>query len=142
VPLTLPPLRERRADILPLAELFLARERVRPGTVARGFAPETAEALRGYSWPGNVRELRSVVERAVLYSTAESIPSSALPPHILDEPATLWAGRDRRPTLRDVEKAYIRYVLEHTGGSQTRAAAILGVSRKALWEKRRRFGIP
>ncbi len=142
VPLCLPPLRERRADILPLAELFLSRERERHPGQASTFSPETAEALRGYRWPGNVRELRSVVERAVLYSPAAAIESSALPSHLLEEPQTLWAGRDRRPTLRDVEQAYIRYVLEHTGGSQTRAAVILGVSRKALWEKRRRFGIP
>ena len=54
----------------------------------------------------------------------------------------LWVGRDRRPSLRDVEQEYIRYVLEQVSGSQTRAAAILGISRKALWEKRRRFGIP
>ena len=61
---------------------------------------------------------------------------------LLEQPATLWAGRERRPSLRDVEQSYIRYVLEQTAGSQTRAAAILGISRKALWEKRRRFGIP
>ena len=53
----------------------------------------------------------------------------------------LWAGRDRRPTLKDVEQAYIRYVFEQVDGSQTRAAAILGICRKALWEKRRRYGI-
>jgi DNA-binding NtrC family response regulator len=59
----------------------------------------------------------------------------------MEHPATLWAGRKRRPTLLDVELAYIRFVLEATGGSQTRAAAVLGISRKALWEKRRRHGI-
>jgi DNA-binding protein Fis len=51
-------------------------------------------------------------------------------------------GRDRGPSLKDVEQEYIRYVLERVSGSQTRAAAILGISRKALWEKRRRYGIP
>ena len=71
-----------------------------------------------------------------------AIAPSALPGHVLEQPATLWAGRDRRPSLKDVEQAYIRYVLEQVGGSQTRAASILGISRKALWEKRRRYGIP
>jgi two-component system, NtrC family, response regulator len=141
VPVKLPPLRTRREDILPLAERFLLRERERKSTAAAGFAPETIDALRGYHWPGNVRELRSVIERAALYATSELVPPSALPTSILEQPSTLWAGRDRRPTLKDVEQAYIRYVLDASGGSQTRAAAILGISRKALWEKRRRYGI-
>ena len=142
VPLTLPPLRNRREDILPLARLFLSRERERRTTQARSFEPRTEEALRGYHWPGNVRELRSVVERAALLTSGEAVSLAALPGGILEQPATLWAGRDRRPSLRDVEQAYIRYVIEQVGGSQTRAAAILGISRKALWEKRRRYGIP
>jgi len=143
VPLTLPPLRNRREDILPLSQLFLARERERGTTKAPSFSGDAGQALRGYHWPGNVRELRSVVERSALYARGEEpIPPSALPGHILEQPSTLWAGRDRRPSLKDVEQAYIRYVLDQVGGSQTRAATILGISRKALWEKRRRYGIP
>jgi two-component system NtrC family response regulator len=141
VRLKLEPLRNRREDILPLAELFLSRERERKATEATGFAPETAEALKGYHWPGNVRELRSVVERAALYSAEAAVLPAALPAYLLEQPATLWAGRDRRPTLKDVEQTYIRYVLDQVGGSQTKAAAVLGISRKALWEKRRRYGI-
>jgi DNA-binding NtrC family response regulator len=108
----------------------------------RSFAPATADALRGYSWPGNVRELRGVVERAALVSAEPAIPPAALPAHVREQPSTMWVARDRRPSLRDVEQEYIRYVLEQVSGSQTRAAAILGISRKALWEKRRRYGIP
>jgi DNA-binding NtrC family response regulator len=141
VPLRLAPLRNRREDVLPLAEAFLARERGRGTTAASGFAPETAEILKGYLWPGNARELRSVVERAAILVPAGEVPPSALPPQLAEQPATLWAGRDRRPTLKDVEQAYIRWVLDAVGGSQTRAAAVLGISRKALWEKRRRYGI-
>jgi two-component system NtrC family response regulator len=141
LPMTLPPLRERRDDILPLAEIFLSRERERGTTRAHAFERGATDALKGYGWPGNVRELRSVVERAVLYSGSETLPASALPPHVREQPATLWAGRDRRPSLKDVEQEYIRYVLEQVAGNQTRAAAILGISRKALWEKRRRYGI-
>jgi DNA-binding NtrC family response regulator len=143
VPLTLPPLRNRREDILPLAELFLARERARGTTRAASFESTASEALRGYLWPGNVRELRGVVERCAIYAPgAETIGVAALPAQILEQPQTLWAGRDRKPSLEDIEQAYIRYVLEQVGGSQTRAAAILGISRKSLWEKRRRYGIP
>ena len=141
VPLVVPPLRNRREDIRPLAELFLARDRERGTTQVRGFDAETVVALKGYLWPGNVRELRSVVERAALYSPGAAVSPRALPDHVREQPQTLWAGRDRRPTLKDVEQTYIRYVLEHEGGSQTKAAAVLGISRKALWEKRKRYGI-
>jgi two-component system NtrC family response regulator len=141
VPLRLPPLRNRREDILPLAESFLARERERGTSEASGFAPEAAELLKGYLWPGNVRELRSVVERAAILTARGEVTPTALPPQVLEQPATLWAGRDRRPTLKDVELAYIRYVLDAVRGNQTRAAGVLGISRKALWEKRRRYGI-
>ncbi len=141
VPLRLPPLRNRREDILPLADGFLARERERGTTEASGFPPETAELLKGYLWPGNVRELRSVVERAAILTPSGGVTPAALPAHVLEQPATLWAGRERRPTLKDVELAYIRYVLDAVKGNQTRAAGVLGISRKALWEKRRRHGI-
>jgi DNA-binding NtrC family response regulator len=142
VPVELPPLRSRPEDILPLAELFLARERERGTTEATGFGEEAASLLRGYRWPGNVRELKGVVERAALYAAAGSVPLAALPAQLSEEPQALWAGRVRPPTLKDVEQAYIRHVLERLGGSQTRAASVLGISRKALWEKRRRYGIP
>jgi DNA-binding NtrC family response regulator len=142
VPMTLPPLRNRREDILALAELFLARERQRGSTTATSFEAPAAEALRGYFWPGNVRELRSAVERSAVYGKGPTIALPSLPPAIVEQPATLWAGRERRPSLEDIEQTYIRYVLEQVEGNQTRAAAILGISRKALWEKRRRYGLP
>jgi two-component system NtrC family response regulator len=141
VPLKTPPLRERREDVTPLALAFLARERERGATAASGFTPEAFELLRGYHWPGNVRELRSLVERLALEVKTGEIGPNALPPVIVEQPGTLWAGRDRRPSLKDVEIAYIKFVLEAVSGSQTRAAAVLGISRKALWEKRRRYGI-
>jgi len=142
VPLSLVPLRERREDVLPLAELFLERSRERGITAARRFATATIRALRGYHWPGNVRELRSVVERAALYDDSGiELEPSALPGNVTDSPRALWEGRERQPKLREVEADYIRHVLQHVGGNQTRAAAILGISRKALWQKRRRYGI-
>jgi two-component system NtrC family response regulator len=143
VPLALPPLRERREDVLPLAETFLLRERERQTTRARGFAREAADVLRGYHWPGNVRELRSVVERAALLAgDGDLVATAALPPQVLEQPSALWLGRERRPSLKEVEQAYIRHVLEQVQGNQTRAASVLGISRKALWEKRRRYGMP
>jgi DNA-binding NtrC family response regulator len=142
VPVEVPALRSRPEDILALAEQFLARERERGTTQAAGFSEEAAALLRGYRWPGNVRELRGVVERAALYAGAGPVTPAALPPQLSEEPQAFWSGRVRPPSLKDVEQAYIRHVLERLGGSQTRAAAVLGISRKALWEKRRRWGIP
>ncbi len=141
VPLRLPALRSRREDIVPLALAFLAREREAGVTRASGFAAEAIELLKGYHWPGNVRELRSLVERMALVVREGLVAPRDLPPHVLEQPSTLWLGRDRRPTLRQIELAYIRHVLESVDGNQTRAALVLGISRKALWEKRRRFGI-
>ena len=86
VPLVVPPLRERREDILPLAEAFLQRERDGKGLRARSFLPETADALRGYHWPGNVRELRAAVERAALMTEGEAVAPSALPAHVASSP--------------------------------------------------------
>jgi DNA-binding NtrC family response regulator len=140
VPLTVPPLRERAEDVLPLAEAFLARERERRTARAQAFDREAAALLRGYGWPGNVRELRSVVERSALHASADLIGPAALPPEVREQKEALWL--ERRPTLRELEKSYIQKVLTEVDGSQTRAAAILGISRKALWEKRRRYGIP
>jgi DNA-binding NtrC family response regulator len=142
VPLTVPALRERREDIVPLAEHFLERARQHASCAARVFDAGVLEVLKGYHWPGNVRELRAVVERAALYAESERVSAAALPLHVIEQPQTLWLGRDRRPSLREVEEAYIRYVLDQVGGSQTRAAVVLGISRKSLWERRRRFGIP
>jgi DNA-binding NtrC family response regulator len=140
VPLTVPPLRERLEEVMPLAEAFLARERERRATRAQGFDGEAATLLRGYGWPGNVRELRSVVERSALNAGATTITPAHLPAEVREQKESLWLAR--RPSLRELEKSYIQKVLAEVEGSQTRAAAILGISRKALWEKRRRYGIP
>jgi two-component system response regulator HydG len=141
VPLELPPLRERRPDILPLAELFLARERERGATRARRFADEARQALLVHAWPGNVRELRAAVAHAALFTDSDDVPVRALPETLRLSPERLWAGASSRPGLKDVERAYISQVLEEVDGNQTRAARILGISRKSLWERRRRYGM-
>ena len=142
VELELPPLRERREDVLPLALHFLRREQKRGVTSASSFDAEAEGLLLGYGWPGNVRELRSAVERAALLATGERLTAADLPPHLRSDPAALFASRERPPSLKEVEQAYIRHVLREADGQQTRAARVLGISRKALWEKRRRYGIP
>ncbi len=136
----LPPLRERALDIVPLAELFLSREAERLGRVPTRFSPQALEALQEYAWPGNVRELKGAVEHGALMSRTDAIEPSDLPALILEKASAGWPfGDAKHPTLAQVEKLYIERVLKEVGGNQTRAAEILGISRKSLWERRRRF---
>jgi DNA-binding NtrC family response regulator len=97
--------------------------------------------LNEHDWPGNVRELRHVLERAVMASDADLIDADDLA-DLAPSPARIAAGDSPdRPTLEELERRYIAFVLRETKGNQSRAAAVLGISRKALWEKRRRYGI-
>jgi DNA-binding NtrC family response regulator len=139
----MPPLRERPTDIVPLAKHFLRRETERlSGSGPVKFSKEAIEVLRTYTWPGNVRELKGVVERAAVLARGEEVVAEDLPAHVLDSPSvTFRLGQKSRPSLAEVEKTYIELTLRHVGGNQTRAAEILGISRKALWEKRRRYGL-
>jgi transcriptional regulator with GAF, ATPase, and Fis domain len=141
-PVALPALRERAGDIPLLVQSFVRRFARQSGRRIDGVSPDAMRRLVGYHWPGNVRELRSVVERAALLTTGDAVTAQALPAQVLEQPAALWQGRERRPSLKEVEQAYIRHVLEQVQGNQTRAASVLGISRKALWEKRRRYGMP
>ncbi len=135
----LPPLRERPEDIELLATLFLGKDPGGAARVPRKFSEETMQCFQSYGWPGNVRELKSVVERGALMARGETVEPADLPDYVLESPWTQHP--DRRPTLADVEKSYIERILREVGGNQTRAAEILGISRKSLWERRRRYGL-
>ena len=142
LPLFIPPLRERAEDIPALVRYFLRRA----ATVARREVPaltrEAAAALRDYAWPGNVRELSHTVERALQAADGAAITLGHLPAEVLEAPALNDdVALARRPTLNEVERRYIAATLRHTRDSQTDAARILGISRKALWEKRKRYGL-
>jgi DNA-binding NtrC family response regulator len=144
LPLHVPPLRERRADILPLARYFLKRACVEAGRPAAKFNRPALDLLVRYQWPGNVRELRHAIDRAVLDMDPEAreIAPEHLPMDLLAHPATyLGSGPDERPTLEELERRYIELVLRETRGKQTHAARLLGISRKALWEKRKKYGL-
>jgi two-component system response regulator HydG len=140
--LHVPPLRERRADILPLARLFLVGLAARFGCPPPLLAGDAADALIRYRWPGNVRELRHTLERVLISEAGVIITAAMLPAGVLEDgEAYLAAAAGQRPTLVEVERRYIEVTLRHARGNQTRAAAILGISRKALWEKRKRYGM-
>jgi len=140
--LYLPPLRERPEDVLPLAKYFIRRAASAAAIDPPALTSDAAAALGDYRWPGNVRELRHVIERAVAGSSGGRISLVDLPSEVLDQPsADAGMSAERRPTLEQVERRYIASTLRQVRGNQTEAARILGISRKALWEKRKRYGL-
>lgn len=142
LPIRIPPLRERPEDVAPLARHFLGRAAAAASRVAPTIAPDVLNALRDYAWPGNVRELKHVVERALATVDRGALTLRQLPQEILEGAALKPdALPGRRPTLDEVERRYIAATLQHARGNQTKAAQLLGISRKALWEKRKRYGL-
>ncbi len=138
IPVLVPALRERAGDIRPLAEHFLAQLTEMHRKPRLVFHPAAMAALENYSYPGNVRELRNIVERAVVYGTPPEILVQDLPAQVRDVTAPV---QGRKMSLEELERAYIAEVLDYTRGKKTRAAEILGISRKTLLEKRKRYGL-
>jgi DNA-binding NtrC family response regulator len=132
VSLEMPPLRERRSDVAPLAKFFLDRYTKENNKVIEGFTPETMDLLVGYDWPGNVRELENAIERAVVLTSGPVIEARALPSNI--RPRVMPGGMPLVPgsTLGDIEKYAILETLKSTGGSTSRAAEILGISVRTI----------
>lgn len=142
LPLHVPPLRDRPDEIAPFAQMFLEDAAARLQRSVPVLSPAAEDALLRYRWPGNVRELRHVLERVLLAGVGDDITPAHLPLELLEaNEAYLAPAAAKRPTLEDVERRYIEITLHYAKGNQTRAAAILGISRKALWEKRKRYGV-
>ena len=130
VEISVPPLRERRDDILELAHYFLERHRQ---TRALVLSAAAAEALRVYGWPGNVRELQRVIERAVALATSESIELDDLPPHVRGEFADiLWPSAAAGDSLRIWGSRYVRLVFERSGRNKRLACRTLRISYHTL----------
>jgi DNA-binding NtrC family response regulator len=139
VQIELPPLRARGTDILLLGQHFLAQFAARSGKHVTGMSHAVADKLLGYTWPGNVRELRNAMEHAVALTSYEEITVEDLPEKIraYHNSHVVVGGND--PTelvpMEDVEKRYIRHVLQTVGGNKTLAARVLGFDRKTLHRK-------
>ena len=139
-----PPLRERTEDILPLARHFLARARAE----GKRLSHAAARLLTAYSWPGNVRELANAMEHAGLLCQTDVILPEHLPP-VIAQTAGPLSARDEAPpsdrpeaqTLQATERKAIQLALERTGGNRTRAAEMLGITRRGLIYKLKRLGI-
>ncbi len=155
--LQLPPLRERGKDILELAEYLLDQRTEKINRGPRRFSPKAIQAITTYAWPGNVREMENAVERAVILSEEEEIDNELLGIDLELVKVSQIRSRGSVSTLStgtkvssydppedlSLEDYFQRFVLEHQDSmSETELARKLGVSRKCLWERRQRFGIP
>jgi len=143
ITINLPPLRERKDDVLPLAQYFLEKYCRPLQKEIHGFTPEASGYLLAYHWPGNVRELEACIQRAVTL-TKETVLSlkdlslEGVPAH------SALAGDPDRPLLvavREAERRYLEEILRSVGGQRRRAAEILGISRKTLWKKLKLLGL-
>ena len=134
VHIRLPPLRERRSDIEPLAERFLGRFRAQYGRDVR-LSPAAVRALGEYAWPGNVRQLEHLLERLVILGSTATIDVTA----VRESLEHLEPRKKAVQSLADAEEEQIRKVLAATGGNKTRAAQILNIERKTLYRKLERM---
>jgi two-component system response regulator HydG len=139
VEIGIPPLRERREDILPLARAFVADAARRTGRTVSGFTPAAAHQLLRYGWPGNVRELENAIERAVVLTRRSRIDLDDLPGEVGLAVPDAVAATGVRP-LAEVERDYIKSVLRAVGGNRSQAAQKLGIGEATLYRKIKQFG--
>jgi two-component system, NtrC family, response regulator AtoC len=133
-----PALRERRADIIPLAEHMLARLAAVHGREGAGLSDQLRQPFENYDWPGNIRELKNAIERALIFGKGPIISPDDLPESIGKANSGAVAGMR---SLEDMEREVIQKTLEGTHYKITRAAEILGISRKTLLDKRKKYGL-
>ncbi|MBI3001649.1 MAG: sigma-54-dependent Fis family transcriptional regulator [Deltaproteobacteria bacterium] len=142
-----PPLRECPGGVTLLTNYFVSKFNAVYGRNVKRVSPETYRCLRRYSWPGNVRELKNAIQRAVLMAGEEELIPDFLPARIKDsEQASSGAGSEILPihvgmTLDAVEKEFIKITLASTGRNKKETAKVLGISRRALYNKLRRHGL-
>lgn len=156
VNLNLPPLRERGKDILEIADMLLAKQGQKLGRYNLKLAPDAIQAITMYNWPGNIRELENSLERAsILCDENEQISHDLLgielslveiedePTHLRSDKANIRHVDTDPPEGLSLEDYFTRFVLEHQEAmSETELARKLGISRKCLWERRQKLGIP
>ncbi len=157
VPIELPPLRDRREDVLPLAQHFIGKYNEENGRhVSEQIAPEVLALLEAYSWPGNVRELENAIERAVVIAPGDQVSRECLRPEIADPQAVIATsqagssfaavqdigrGVNFYDEVRRFEIDLIRRALEQTSGHQSRAARLLGMNATTLNSKIKTYNI-
>lgn len=140
--IALPSLRQRGRDVLALARMFIRISGTSTAVRVQDLTPAAEQALLAYDWPGNVRELKSVIDRAIITTQTNMIDAGDL--HLRSTPhpdGSQPGGATAVMSLREHEIAQIRRVMTLTKGDMTKAAQILGISRKSLWERRKRYAL-
>ena len=141
VELNVPPLRERRDDILPLARVLLADAALRMKRKITGLAPATADQLLRYHWPGNVRELENAMERAVALASGNRVEVADLPEEVRQAFSIPVATKGALRSLDEIERDYIIAALKVNGGNQTHTAEQLKIGSATLYRKLKRYGM-
>lgn len=145
--ISLPALRERPGAVTLLTDHFVSHFDAMYNKNVRRVSPETYRCLRRYSWPGNVRELKNVIQRAVLMAKGEELTPDVIPGRIRDAAGADTPSQEAAlpiqvgMTLEAVEKEFVTRTLVSTGGNKKEAAAILGISRRALYNKLKKHGL-
>ncbi|HUQ02217.1 MAG TPA: sigma-54 dependent transcriptional regulator [Kofleriaceae bacterium] len=139
VTIEVPPLRSRGSDVLMLAHHFLKRIGDRTGKAVTSFSPDASRKLLDYDWPGNVRELENGIERAVAMARMSEIQVEDLPAKIREHHSTRLVIEGDDPselvTMSEMERRYVRRVLDACGGNKTQAAKVLGIDRRSLYRR-------
>ncbi len=140
LPIVLLPLRQRIDDIPILAQHFLQKYSAINNSRILGFSEEALKKLMSMDWPGNIRELENLIERIVILMPHPIIQGEDIP--LSDNSSEDFLGKNIQddPSLEDLEKRYIKYILEKTGGKKEKAAQLLGVNRRTLYRKERDYG--
>jgi len=139
VTIEVPPLRARGGDVLLLAHFFLRRIATRAGKAVTSISTEAARKLLDYDWPGNVRELENSMERAVALARLTEITLDDLPAKVREHQSTRLVIEGDNPaellTMAEMERRYVRRVLEACAGNKTQAAKVLGIDRRSLYRR-------
>jgi len=135
IKLELPPLRQRRDDIIPLAQHFIEKFSRLNAKNVRGLSPEVVRLLEGHTWRGNVRELENVIERAVVLCNSEQIQKEHLPDYITGTDTSRIVSFRIGTPLEEIEDVMIARTLEMTGGNKEETARLLGIGVATLYRR-------
>ncbi len=141
VPIHLPPLRERTGDIPLLVNHFIEKHNLKSDRQVKGVSSRAMKLLSDYPWPGNVRELEHTIERILILEDTDTIQPEHLPSFITQRQGEFQVFSDGEYTLEELEKRYIQFVLRNTKGKRQEAARILGINRKTLGHKIKRYNL-
>ena len=141
IEIALPPLRNRKDDLPALAEHLLQRTRAKRNSEVQGFSPGAVKKMSEYDWPGNVRELENAIERALILCEGSEITPDLL--NLEKTSQNFHQDSNSTSSKKSLDEYFVTFVRQHESAmNETELARELGISRKTLWERRQRFGIP